>query len=390
MERRKRGLRLSIALLLSMCVLVLSACSLQKKEQESPQDSAVSEQLVYINQEFLEYAKEVRIANYEGGYALITISDGSQFLVVPKGAEVPTDLAETVHVIQQPVGNIYLAATAVMDMFSSMDAVDCISMSGLEADAWHVLPAKEAMEAGQIVYAGKYSAPDYELITKKGCPLSIQSTMAEHVPEVREQLELLGVSVLVDRSSYEEHPLGRMEWIKVYGAITGKREQARAAYERQKQAFENGCAEKKLDKSVAFFHVTSTGAVTVRKPQDYVAKMIQMAGGTYVFEDMQGMTGATGTANLQMEEFYAKAKDADFLIYNSTIGGEIYSREELLALSPLFGDFKAVKEGNVWCISSDFYQNSMELGTAMEDIHRMLLTEETEDEKNFTFLFKLK
>ena len=39
--------------------------------------------------------------------------------------------------------------------------------------------------------------------------------MIYHTPEVKEQLEDFGVPVLVERSSYENHPLGRMEWIKL-------------------------------------------------------------------------------------------------------------------------------------------------------------------------------
>lgn len=367
----------------------LSACSLSGHPAGEKEDTEISAQLTCVGIQENDYAKEFSIAQYEDGYALISITDGSRFLVVPEGREAPSDLAADIEVIRQPVIDIYLAASAVMDMFCAMDATDCIALSGLEADSWHIPKAREAMEQGKILYAGKYSAPDYELITSSGSPLSIQSTMAEHVPEVKEQLKLLGVSVLVDRSSYEEHPLGRMEWIKVYGVITGRMEQAQEAYERQKRAFEKGCSEESLDKTVAFFNVTSTGAVNIRKPQDYIAKMIKMAGGTYVFADMPGAEGATGTMNLQMEEFYAKAKDADFLIYNSTIAGEIYSLEELLERSPLFADFKAVQQGNVWCITADFYQSSMELGTATEDIHKMLLTEETEDD-TFTFLFRLK
>ena len=50
--------------------------------------------------------------------------------------------------------------------------------------------------------------------------------------------------------------------------------------------------------------------------------------------------------NMQMEEFYAKAKDADYIIYNSTIDGELSTIDELLAKSNLLADFKAVKNGN--------------------------------------------
>jgi iron complex transport system substrate-binding protein len=46
-----------------------------------------------------------------------------------------------------------------------------------------------------------------------------------------------------------------------------------------------------------------------------------------------------------MEEFYATAKDADFIIYNSTIDGEISSLDELIAKNSLLADFKAVKNG---------------------------------------------
>ena len=77
------------------------------------------------------------------------------------------------------------------------------------------------METRNLLYAGKYSAPDYELILSEGCDLAIESTMIYHNPEVKEQLQNFGVPVFVERSSYESHPLGRMEWIKVYGLLLG-------------------------------------------------------------------------------------------------------------------------------------------------------------------------
>jgi iron complex transport system substrate-binding protein len=306
---------------------------------------------------------------------------------VPENGEVPQDLSEDICVLQQPVSDIYLAASAVMDMFCAVDAIDAISLSGTAVDSWHIDEAREAMENGSIEYAGKYSAPDYEMIVEKGCRLSIQSTMIEHVPEVKEQLELLGIPVLVDRSSYEEHPLGRMEWMKLYGVLTGREEAAVAAFEQQEKIFEDALAQEALGKTVAYFYVTSNGSVNVRKPGDYISKMIALAGGTYILED-SGEDSAAGTMNLQMEEFYDKAKDADYLIYSSSIEGELCSMDELLDKSPLFADFKAVQEKNVWCTTEDLYQSSMELGTAMADIHTMLTMEDAEDGE-LTYLFRL-
>ena len=92
--------------------------------------------------------------------------------------------------------------------------------------------------------------------------------------------------------------------------------------------------------------------------------------------------------NMQMEDFYAAAKDADILIYNSTIEGEVKSLDALLAKSDLMSDFKAVKDGNVFCTTQNLYQRSMELGTMTGDIHTMLEGEENADE-TYTFLFRL-
>ena len=87
-------------------------------------------------------------------------------------------------------------------------------LCGLRAEDWYVEEARTAMEQGELLYAGKYSGPDYELLLAQGCTLSIQNTMIEHAPEVREKLQDLGIAVLEDYSSYEAHPLGRCEWIK--------------------------------------------------------------------------------------------------------------------------------------------------------------------------------
>lgn len=66
--------------------------------------------------------------------------------------------------------------------------------------------SKNGNGRGKIAYAGKYSAPDYEKILSSDCGLAVESTMIYHTPEVKEQLERLGIPVLVERSSYEGHP----------------------------------------------------------------------------------------------------------------------------------------------------------------------------------------
>ena len=77
------------------------------------------------------------------------------------------------------------------------------------------------MREGSLIFAGKYSQPDYELLLSEQCRLAIENTMLLHNPEVKEKLEQIGIPVIVERSSYEPEPLGRMEWVKFYGALLG-------------------------------------------------------------------------------------------------------------------------------------------------------------------------
>jgi len=144
---------------------------------------------------------------------------------------------------------------------------------------------------------------------------------------------------------------------------------------------------KATGKTVAFFYVTTAGTVSVRKSNDYVPKMIDIAGGEYVFQNLKGEDNAASSVNMQMEEFYAQAKDADYLVYNSTIDGNLTTVDDLLAKNSLFADFKAVKDGNVWCIGKNLYQDTMDTGSIIHDFHEMLNSEDTDE---LTYMYKLK
>ena len=373
----------------------------QEQTGKTGQKSLSWSELTQTGSMDLSYADQFSVTYYgEENYALVIIGEDEKFLVVPEGEPVPEDLPEDITPLLQPLTNMYLAATSAMDFFCHLDAVDQITLSGTDRSGWYLEEPKKALEEGTMEYAGKYSAPDYERIVDKSCSLAIESTMIYHCPQVKEQLENLGVPVLVERSSYEADPLGRMEWIKLYGVLTGKEQLAEELFEKEIKELENVSVQAdegqehsdqtNQGKTVAFFYITSKGSANVRKPGDYVAKMITMAGGTYVPQSAEEEEeNALSTMNMEMEAFYAKAKDADYIIYNSTIDGELTDISQLLEKSSLLADFKAVKDGNVWCTNQNLFQETMELGTMIEDIHTML----TSDDPNLdtlTYMHKLK
>ena len=344
--------------------------------------------LTYESSLDLTYAQQFSVDYYEGGYALINITDSGEFLVVPEDAKVPEGLPSDITVLQQPLDHIYLVATSAMDLFRAIDAIGNLRLSGTDTDGWYIEEAKEAMENGDMIYAGKYSAPDYETILAEDCDLAVESTMIYHSPEVKEKLESFGIPVLVERSSYESHPLGRTEWMKLYAVLLGKEDLAQKFFEDQEEALSEVTGQENTGKTVAFFYINSNGIVNVRKSSDYVPKMIEMAGGKYVFSDLgSDEDTALSTINMQMEDFYAGAKDADYIIYNSTIDGELKTLDELLTKSPLLSDFKAVKEGHVWCTGKNLFQETTGLGTMITDMHRIFTEEDVPDE--LTYMHRL-
>lgn len=334
----------------------------------------------------LSYADQFEVEQY-GAYKLITIVDNGRFLLVPKGVKVPADVPADVTVLQQPLENVYLVSSAVMDLVCQIGAVSDLKYTGVKEKDWYVKEAADAMAAGNLIYAGKYSAPDYELLLSGGCTFAIENTMITHNPEVKEKLEELGIKVMIERSSYEKHPLGRLEWIKLFGVLFGREQQAKAFFDAQAAHIEPILEKEKTGLSVAFFAVASDGTITVRKPNDYVSSMIELAGGTYSLNGyVPEEENALSTLKMQMEDFYAAEKDADILIYNGTIEGELTSIAELVQKNSLFADFKAVKSGQVYTTGNNFYQQTSGTCDFIEDLNKVL---NGETDAEYRFLKKI-
>ena len=359
----------------SAAALALTACG--SGQQEAP---ATTDALVLDHAYPLDYARQFTAEVYTDGSVLLTIAEsGDKFLVRPEGAAELSTLPEGTVELRQPLENIYLVSSSIMDYFIHLDALDSIALSGTRADGWYLDEAKAAMEAGEITYAGKYSAPDYECILAAHCSLAIENTMIYHTPEVKEQLEHFGVPVLVERSSYESGPLARLEWLKFWGILLGKEELAEQEFARQVERLAPLAGQASTGKRCAFFSITANNLANVRKGGDYVAQMIEMAGGDYVFADLTDNGNNLSTMNLPLEDFYAGAKDADVLLYNSTIEGVVHTTEELVAKCPLLAEFKAVQSGSVWCTTQSFFQQSTALVDFVLDLHRVFTEDDPAD-----------
>ena len=345
--------------------------------------------LDYVSSMETYYAEAFGIHTYrikEGGgelCRLIDVRGSGQYLLLPENSPGIPDLPETVTVLSGPPECLYVAATSSMALFEAAGALGQVKLTGTREDGWYIDAPREALENGSMVYAGKYSAPDYELLASSGCSLAVESMMILHTPEVKEKLEELGIPVFIDTSSTESHPLGRTEWVRLYGVLTGHEEEAEAFFEKQRAEFARTAEYRDTGMTAAFFSISSGGNVIVRASDDYIPCMIGLAGGSYAFRDLLSESGNSASVRLTMEDFYNTAKDADFLIYNATIDDPVRSLEDLCARSSLLREFRAVKNGNVWQVQKNLYQSPDIAAEMITDLHRMLTGEDTE---NMVFL----
>lgn len=333
----------------------------------------------------LKYAKGFDISLY-GKYTLVNIYGAGSWLIVPEGCEAPEGLSEDITVLRQPFEKTYLVSTSAMDLVRECGCLDRIRFSPLEADDWYIDEAVQRMISKDMIYAGKYRAPDYELLLGEGCDLAVENTMIYHDPQVMEKLKELGIPVIVETSSYESDPLGRLEWIKLYGVLFGTVDKAEEFFDREAETIEAVGQKGSTGKSAAFFSISSTGMVNVRRPGDYMAALIGLAGAEYVpAVPGTGTDGSASSMNMQMEDFYAGAKDADVIIYNSTIEDEPEDISALTGMSPLFLRFKAVKDKKVYCLRKSFFQSTTKMSELIEDLSAVL----SGSDDDLRFLYRL-
>ncbi|WP_158589493.1 ABC transporter substrate-binding protein [Butyrivibrio sp. CB08] len=376
---------------------------LEHEESEEDIVGFITERLgkKIVSTDDITYATGFKIYRLEGDYVLISVRDSRYYLIIPEDTTVSglPELGEGIVslspigdpdvelvAVRRPIDSIYLAASAVMCQFDAIDAIDLIKLSGTQRDDWYVDAAKDAMDAGSLLYGGKYSAPDYEMMVDKDVDLAIDNTMILHSPKVIEKLEKLGIPTFVDWSSYEESILGRLEWIKVYGVLSGKEDEAAKVFLQQKQMVEAVDAGALKGKSVAVFSVNTRHQICTKKGNDYLVKIIEAAGGTYLMPEGVSDDNNQSQVTISVEAFYQYAREADILIYNAVIEDAPGSLSDLAGMDSTFGDFEAVKSGEVYVVSGSLYQLASKSGSIAQSVGEVLSGEKEKTD----YIYKLK
>ncbi len=315
--------------------------------------------------EEVKYAQGFQIEYLNNGCKRLFDGEGRELLLVPRGQKPPAD-SENALKIEIPVKKVVVCSTTQAALLKPLGVLNSIVGVTTEEKNWFIDPVKKAMAKGEIVYLGKNTAMDYEKLRALRPDVVFIYTKTPGMSEVLQKLNELGIPVAVDNEYLEEHPLARMEWVKFLAAFYDKEKEAdnffNQAVKRAQEVEEKTAGAK--GKPKVLWGSISQGKVYVPRAGSYVAKMIAMAGGDYLFNDLAG----TGSASITLEEFYARGQQADVYISSTSPNYGVTSIQKIIAQGEILSGLKAVKEEKVWCFQPWYWQTLDQTDEQIEDL----------------------
>ncbi len=355
----------------------------------APTPSDDPNDLTVVSSMELQYANNFSVDYCANGCKIITDGGDRKFLLVPEGAPVPEDTGD-MQVLQAPLTKLGCFSTTHATLFHAIGALDKINLVTTAQEKWHIEEVAQQIADGRTTYVGKNSEPDYELISAAAPQIILISANTLHgSDEVLAKLDELGIPYIADSQHLENHPLGRVEWVKLVGALLDMEDEANAYFDdavARVEAVAASVAGETEHPTIMQTYIYK-GTVYVRNGGSYVNKMLEMAGGVYPFADLNPDDG--NNTKMTVEEFYKDAVDTEILIYDNTSDVTVSTVADILANGDYLGDMKAIQDGNVWGIEKNYWQSADDVATMIEDIATIIYHPENADSLHYFYKMPL-
>ena len=332
----------------------------------------------------MRYARNIMVYEKEYGYRAevicpwdTTLSLGSFAFVKDTTKAVDSDLKGVLNV---PVNSVISFSATQWSVFLRLGEIDRVK--GILEGRFVTDSTMRSLLAQQKVYdIGTEAAADIERM------IQLQPDVLLYSPYFdgnQGGLNITGAVLFPFADYMENTPLGRAEWIRVIGMLTGCEDKADAWFddiERRYNALSTLCAEVEHRPTV-FSDLAFNGQWYVAGGRSYIAKLFADAGADYIWKD----NPSTASVPMDAESILAKAQHADFWrVINSAPFPMTY--ESLGKESPVYPLFDAFKNHKIIVCdilqTGYFEQSQCEPDLLLADFihffHPELLTGEWED-----------
>ncbi|WP_289662726.1 ABC transporter substrate-binding protein [Flavobacterium panacagri] len=293
----------------------------------------------------IEYASGLSIVKYDD-YSVVTVSNpwpnankDFKYILKEKEAKVPDSL-QSYTTIQVPLTSVVVTSTTNIP-FLEMLEVENNLVGFPHTDYISSEKTRALIDKGSVKNVGQNEKLNIEQLIELSPDLIVTFGVDNNNPML-DNLKKSGLNVLIQGDWMEQSPLGKAEWIKLYGALFGKEEQAKELFDKIVQSY-NQAKKMVADKpatSKVLYGSMYEDVWYVAKGNSWVAEFMKDAKANYLWADLKG----SGSEGLSFEKVLDKAKDANVWIAS----GSFKSLEELQKANPHYGEFDAFKNKTVY------------------------------------------
>ncbi len=261
--------------------------------------------------------------------------------LVLQGTGLPEGL-DSSNVIFVPVKKIVCMSTTHVAMIEALDEKNTISGISGKSNIYSESIRKN-IENGLIEDVGYEKNLNKEMILKISPDVvmmyGIGSESAGYIAKITE----LGVKVIFNADYLETDPLGKAEWIKLFGALYCREKMADSIYKSEAEAYNDlrsyiGNNIKSRPKVLLGLPFNNTWYIS--PGNSFISKIIIDAGGVYLWQD----TKSTVSMPYGIENVYLKALTADFWLNTGSAG----TKDEISFVDPRLKELPCFKSGNLY------------------------------------------
>ncbi|MCC6541027.1 MAG: ABC transporter substrate-binding protein [Flavobacteriales bacterium] len=202
-----------------------------------------------------------------------------------------------------PLDRVVALSTTHLPFFAALHA-EAVVVGAAHTDQVHDPGFQDAIRKGELQEVGLPDGVDTERL------LALAPQAVFDLPFGRKERTLMAEVPTIEVVEYlEDHPLGRTEWVRFFGILLGREQQADSLFDsiRHRYSFLRDLREHLPPPPLVFFGSHWQGAWFAPPGNSYMATLIEDAGGRYLLKD----TVASGNITVPLERVLVLGDSAD-------------------------------------------------------------------------------
>jgi len=256
----------------------------------------------------------------------------------------PTPKGNYDAIVGTPIKNLVVTSTTHIPALEALGGLD--KLIGFP-DTQYIssMPARQLISEGKIKELGKNETLNTEMVLEMQ-PDAIVGFAMDNTNATYELLQKAGIPVLFNGDWTEQTPLGKAEWIKFFGVLLNKQEQAEKLFNQIEASYNNikQVAEQADNKPTVLSGALYKDIWYLPAGESWAAQFISDANANYLWSDTKG----TGSLSLSLESVLEKGQAAEFWVSPSQFIGY----DEMWASNSHYKEFQAFKNKNIHTYSA--------------------------------------